>query len=477
MSATSKRAPNILFILIDDLGWRDISCYGSEFYETPNIDRLATQGMRFTDAYASCPVCSPTRASLLTGKSPARIGMTQAIGGCFTGALCDVPYLSFLPESEIALPRVLSEADYQSWHVGKWHLGERRFLPPLHGFDVNRGGCGWGLPKNGYFSPYGIPGFEDGPEGEYLTDRLTDEALDLISQRDRSRPFFLNLWHYAVHKPIEAPGHLVEKYREKAREMGLNAKQTIVEGEHLPYEMRKTARARRMVVQSNPVYAAMVENLDTNIGRVLNALQEDGCGEETLVVFTSDNGGDSTGPDPVTCNLPLSEGKGWMYEGGTRVDQIVRWPGVVQGGSVCQEPTISSDWYPTLLEAAGLPPDPVQHADGESILPLLRGEDMPRGPIFWHYPHYHHCGGRPACAVRHGDWKLIEHFEDGRLELFNLRDDIAEEHDLSAKEPERAVDMHGQLCAWREEVSALIPRRNPNWQPVADAERGDPAAI
>jgi arylsulfatase A-like enzyme len=403
--------------------------------------------------------------------------MTQAIGGRFTGALCDVPYLSYLPESEIALPRALSAAGYQSWHVGKWHLGEGRYSPELHGFDINRGGCGWGLPKKGYFSPYEIPGFEDGPEGEYLTDRLTDEAIDLITRRDRSRPFFLNLWHYAVHKPIQAPADLIAKYERKAQDMGLDQKEAIVEGEYLPFEMRKTERNRRRILQSDPVYAAMIENLDANIGRLLAALEQDGCAGETLVVFTSDNGGLSSSVTPITCNLPLCEGKGWMYDGGTRVSQIVSWPGVVEPGSVCDEPNISSDWYPTLLEAAGLPLNPVQHGDGRSILPLLRGEPMKRGPIFWHYPHYHHSGGRPARAVRDADWKLIEHFEDGRLELFNLREDIGENHDRSQTEPARLKDLHQSLKQWREDVAAILPRHNPNWVPPRHDELGDPAAV
>lgn len=472
-------SPNIVFILIDDLGWKDLSGYGSEFYETSRIDKLATEGMRFTDAYASCPVCSPTRASLLTGKSPARVGMTQAGGGRFVGALCDVPYLDYLPESEIALPKALAAAGYQSWHVGKWHLGEGRYGPKLHGFEVNRGGCGWGLPYKGYFSPYQIPGFEDGPEGEYLTDRLTDEAIQLIERRDRERPFFLNLWHYAVHKPIEAPEALVEKYRAKAKAMGLDRQQAIVEGEYLPFEMDKGKRNRRRLIQSDPAYAAMIENLDTNVGRLLDALERDGCAGDTLVVLTSDNGGLSSSLTPITCNLPLCEGKGWVYEGGTRVCQMARWPGVIAPGSQCSEPTVSSDWYPTLLDAAGLPPMPEQHADGVSLMPRLRGQPAKRGPICWHYPHYHHSGGRPACSIREGDWKLIEHFEDDRLELFNLRDDIEEQTNLIAQEPLRAKRLRERLAAWRREVEAIVPRRNSNWRPVVphEAERGDAAEV
>ena len=259
--------------------------------------------------------------------------------------------------------------------------------------------------------------------------------------------------------------------------MGRDDDDAMVEGEYFPFEERRTERNRRRRYQSDAGYAAMIENLDTNIGRLLDALEADGCAEETLIVFTSDNGGLSSSNTPITCNLPLCEGKGWMYDGGTRVSQIVRWPGVTEPGSLRQEPMISSDWYPTLLEAAHLPLDPIQHGDGKSLLPLLRGEPMERGPIFWHYPHYHHSGGRPACAIREGDWKLIEHFEDGRLELFNLRDDIGEQHDRSADLPDRTEAMHTCLKEWREEVAAILPRKNPNWRPANLDELGDAAEL
>jgi arylsulfatase A-like enzyme len=470
--------PNILFILIDDLGWRDLSCYGSDFYETPNIDRLAGEGLRFTDAYASCPVCSPTRASLLTGRYPARVGVTQFIGAHNVGRLGDVPYFHGLPLHEVSLAAVLREAGYQTWHVGKWHLGEQRTWPEAHGFEVNRGGCGWGTPHGGYFSPYRMPTLDDGPEGEYLTDRLTDEAIALMRNRDPDRPFFLNLWHYAVHIPLEAPEPLVEKYRQKAKDLGLDAQPAIEEGERFPAMHLRHRRIQRRVIQSDPVYAAMIENLDANIGRLLDALEAEGLAEETLVVFTSDNGGESNFPPSPTCNAPLAEGKGWMYEGGTRVCQFVRWPGVTTPGAISDEPTTSTDWYPTLLDAAGLPPRPDQHRDGVSILPLLRGEPMERGPIFWHYPHYSNQGETPACSVRDGDWKLIEHFEDGRLELFNLRDDLGEQHNRAEDDPERTRALHLRLIHWREQIEALIPKPNLNWTPPAELPEGvDPAEV
>ena len=417
---TGVGRPNIIFILIDDLGWRDLTCYGSAFYETPNLDRLAAGGLRFTDAYAACPVCSPTRASILTGKYPARVGVTQWIGGFGVGKLCDVPYHHALPINEVSLATALREGGYRTWHVGKWHLGEQSTWPEQHGFDVNRAGCGWGAPRKGYFSPYGCPTLEDGPPGEYLTDRLTDEAIQLIEHNDGT-PFFLNLWHYAVHTPIQAPRALIEKYEKKAQALGLDRQLAIIEGEYFPVQHKRTQRVQRRIIQSDPVYAAMIENLDTNIGRLLAALDRNGIADNTIIIFTSDNGGLATSEGSPTCNHPLAEGKGWMYEGGTRVSQIIRWPRVIAPGGVCSVSVTSTDFYPTLLAAAKLPLRPEQHRDGVSLMPVLRGRQrFPQRPIFWHYPHYSNQGGTPACAVRDGDWKLIEFFEDWHLELYHL---------------------------------------------------------
>ncbi len=469
--------PNILFLLIDDLGWRDVSCYGSSFYETPNIDRLSAQGMRFTDAYASCPVCSPTRASLMSGKYPARVGVTQFIGGHAVGKLCDVPYMHNLPQSERSIATALREGGYQTWHVGKWHLGERGTWPERHGFDVNVAGCGWGMPKQGFFSPWGLPNMADGPEGQNLTDALTDAAVNLIRQRDPARPFFLNMSHYAVHAPIQAPETLIEKYRAKAKRLGLDDSQALEPGEYHPCKHKRTERIMRRKYQSNAAYAAMVEHLDTAIGRLLDELDAQGLADDTLIVFTSDNGGLSTSEGSPTCNLPLNQGKGWMYEGGNRVCQIVRWPGVVKAGTESQTPCTSPDWYPTLLAAAGLAMDPQQHVDGVDLLPLLRGESMVRGPIYWHYPHYSNQGGTPASSVREGAWKLIEFFEDGKLELFNLRDDIGEEHDRSRDEPQRAKDLHRKLKNWQQEIEAMIPKVNRNYMPPQRGSDVDPAEV
>ncbi len=468
------KRPNILFILVDDLGWRDLACYGSTFYETPNLDRLAGEGMRFTDAYAACPVCSPTRASLLTGKYPATVGITDWIdwGGKRhpqRGRLIEAPYLKGLPASEVTLAHALREGGYRTWHVGKWHLGGPGRSPTDCGFDVNVGGCEWGMPQNGYFSPWGIPGMADAPEGTYLTDHLTDAAIDLIRQPD-TRPFFLHLSHYAVHTPIQAPPEWVAKYDSKARQLGLNRVNPLRDGEHFRTEHMRDEIVKHRVLQSDTTYAAMTENLDANIGRVLTALQETGQTENTLVIFTSDNGGLATGgfwegKCAPTCNLPLQAGKGWMYDGGTREPYIVRWPGRVKPGTVCRTPITSPDLYPTLLEAAGLPLRPAQHADGVSFMPALQGDaSFDRGPIFWHYPHYGNQGGMPGSSVRRGKWKLIEFFEDGRLELYDIFGDIGETVDLAAAHPDVVRVLHTQLAAWRRKVDARIPQPNSDWK-------------
>ena len=474
-------APNILLVLIDDLGWTDLTCYGSGFYETPNLDRLASEGLLFTDAYSSCPVCSPTRASIMSGKYPARVGVTQYIPGHAVGRLQDVPYFHALPISEHSIARALQDSGYQTWHVGKWHLGDARTAPERHGFDVNVAGLGWGMPQNGYFSPYGMSNLADGEDGEYLTDRLSDEAIRLIEGRDRSRPFFMNLAHYAVHIPIQPPPGLVDKYRRKAVAMGLDKQDVIVEGEPFGCQHLRYERVLRRIRQSDPAYAAMVENLDANIGRVLDCLAEQGLGDDTLVLFTSDNGGLATAnrhEGVPTSNAPLAEGKGWMYEGGTRVCQIARLPGTTTPGTVCEVPVTSTDLYPTFLEVAGCPPIPDQHRDGVSLAPLFRGRRaLSREAIFWHYPHYANQGGRPAAAVRRGDWKLIQHFEDDRLELFNLREDESETTNQALAQPQLLDEMHALLVAWQREVEALIPKPNPNYQPSALESGVDPAEV
>jgi arylsulfatase A-like enzyme len=487
------KQPNIVFILIDDMGWRDIGCYGSPFYETPHLDHFAARGMRFSDAYATCPVCSPTRASIMSGKYPATVGVTNFIGprenkpnnelvdlsgkrlteapftGDARGKRLDAPYTRYLPLTEASLASALREGGYRTWHVGKWHLGGEEFYPEHHGFDVNIGGCNWGMPRKGYYSPYGIVTLAEGPVGEYLTDRITDEAIRLIREgKDEKRPFFLNLWHYAVHTPIQPPpGTLVEKYRAKAEALGLHDSEALEEGERFPCEHKKHQRVTRRLFQSNPQYAAMVEHLDASIGRLLEALEESGKLDNTWIFFTSDNGGLSTAEGSPTSNAPLHEGKGWMYDGGVREPLIAAGPGLALPGSVCDVPVTATDFYPTFLELAGLPLRPEQHVDGVSLAGLLRGREnkLEREAIYWHYPHYGNQGGTPGSSVRMGDYKLIEFFEDGRLELYNLREDEGERHNLAGDRPELARSLHQRLVEWRESIEAKIPEANPDYVP------------
>ncbi|HEX4125736.1 MAG TPA: sulfatase, partial [Tepidisphaeraceae bacterium] len=455
--------PNILFILLDDLGWKDLGCYGSPFYQTPHLDTLADQGMRFTDAYAACPVCSPTRASILTGQYPARVGITNWIPGNPHGKLLGVPFFHALPKNQTTIAAALKRAGYRSYHVGKWHLGPEGNGPAEFGFDVNIAGSHWGSPYNGYFSPWGMPHLPDTEEGKYLTDELTDHAIRLIRENGE-QPFFMYFAHYAVHIPIQAPADLIAKYEAKARELGLDQAKTFQQGEFFPIDEKCDQRVVRRLIQSDPAYAAMIENLDTNIGRLLAALDAAGKADDTIVVFTSDNGGLSTAEGSPTCNAPLSEGKGWMYDGGVREPLLIRYPRMIRPGSACSAPVTSPDFFPTFLEAAGLPLMPEQHADGTSLMPLLRGDSLGSRPIFWHYPHYSNQGGTPACAIRRDDWKLIEFFEDNHLELYNLRTDISEQNDLAAEHSGLATELHDQLVTWRRALEAKIPAPNPNYQ-------------
>ncbi|MFP4029167.1 MAG: sulfatase [Candidatus Brocadiia bacterium] len=462
------KPPNFVFILIDDMGWKDIGCYGSTFYETPNIDQIAGEGMKFTDGYAACPVCSPTRASILSGKYPATVGVTDWIdwgGFCHPrrGVLVDAPYIDHLPSGEKSLAATLNEAGYATWHLGKWHLGKEDYYPDKHGFEENIGGCEWGLPTNGYFSPWNNPTMENAEEGKYLPDHLTDEAIRLIRENDE-RPFYLNMCYYCVHGPIQAKKALVERYEKKVKELGLDTVKTFEVDGPFPIEGKKDRQIKRRLVQSDPDYAAMIQSLDENIGHLMEAIKDEGEENNTVVVFTSDNGGLATAEGSPTCNSPLAEGKGWMYEGGVREPLIVKWPGVTEPGSVCCEPVTSPDFYPTLLEMAGLGPLPEQHTDGISLVPLLKGaRSIDREAIFWHYPHYGNQGGTPGSSIRSGDYKLIEFFEDGHLELYNLREDISEEHNIAELQPERVERMHGMLKDWRDSIEAQIPERNPDW--------------
>ena len=410
-----ERPPNIVVFLVDDLGATDLGCFGSTFYETPNVDRLAAEGMRFTGAHTACPVCSPTRASILTGRYPQRTGITdyinprganQPLNWTRNTQLLPAKYSDHLKLKERTIAEELHDAGYATFFAGKWHLGGTGYLPTDQGFDINKGGLDWGQPKS-YFSPYGNPLLPDGPRGESLTLRLADETCKFIAA-NRERPFFAYLSFYSVHLPLRATKEGIAKYEAKAAKLPSDK-----------IEFGRERDSKWRLVQKHPTYAAMVEATDTAIGMVLDKLNELKLADNTLVIFTSDNGGLATGEGCPTSNLPLRAGKGWMYEGGIRVATIVRWPGVVAPGTTCATPIISMDYFPTLLEAAGKSMTTPKPIDGVSIVPLLRGKSIPERVFYWDYPHYGNQGGAPASAVRDGRWKLIEWREDGALELYD----------------------------------------------------------
>ena len=438
------RPPNIVFLLIDDLGATDLGCYGSGYHETPHLDQLARDGMKFTQAYSACTVCSPTRAAVLTGKAPARLHLTDWIAGHDRPhARLTIPeWTKHLPEAEETVAERLKTRGYATASIGKWHLGGPEHYPEKHGFDLNVGGTDAGSPPS-YFSPYRIATLRDGPEGEFLTDRLTREAESFI-EKHADQPFFLYLPHYAVHTPIQGKPEVVAKYQAKKAAGG----------------------------HANPVYAALLESVDDSVGRLRATLKRLALDEHTLFVFTSDNGGLSgtvgaqgwrRGP---TDNSPLRLGKGSPYDGGVRVPLLVAWPGVVEPGSECDTPVISYDHLPTLLEATQTPLKPGQVVDGVSLLPLLTQKGaLAREAIYWHYPHYHPGGSTPHSAVREGDWKLIEFFEDERTELYNLRRDPGEADNVAAVEADVALRLQDKLRRWRESVGAQMPALNPQHDP------------
>ncbi len=452
---------NIVFILVDDLGYMDIGANNPQtFYETPNVNRLASTGMRFTNAYAACPVCSPTRASILTGKYPVRTGITDYInpargnqpeGWKRNTRLLPAPYNDRLALQEVTLAEALKEAGYATFFAGKWHLGPEGFHPENQGFEINKGGCEWGNPHGGnkYFSPYGNPRLSDGPPGEHLPDRLATETVRFI-ETHRDRPFLAYLSFYSVHTPLMAREDLTQKYLKKTEKV-----------EHKGPDFGTEGERQVRLVQDHAVYAAMVEAMDLSVGKVLDALARLQLDDKTAVFFMSDNGGLSTSEGSPTSNVPLRAGKGWLYEGGIREPMLIRWPGVAKPGSVCDVAVTSTDFYPTILEMTGLPLRPRQHLDGVSLVPLLKGGTLKRGPLFWHYPHYGNQGGAPGGAVRDGDWKLIEWYEGGRIELYNLRDDISEKNNVAAAQPDRATRLHEQLREWRKQLEAKRPGPNP----------------
>jgi arylsulfatase A-like enzyme len=497
-----QKRPNVVFFLVDDLGWRDLGCYGSEFYETPNIDRFAQQGVRFTQAYATCHVCSPTRASILTGKYPARLHLTDWLPGRREfpfQKLKNAEIHQHLPLKEITIAEALKENGYRTAHIGKWHLGEEPFGPRQQGFDIQIPKWNKGWPKAGYHAPFKLNGLAE-KKGDYLTDRLTDEAEEFI-ESSRNDPFFLYLSHYAVHDPIQGRADLVAKYQKKLAQLQRGkGPQFVLEGnpdvknplskEELNARMKLPNWAGYKVLpdrtvkikqhQDNVQFAAMVESVDESLGRVLAKLKALKLHENTIVILFSDNGGMSGGnfgnPNRVvspnqldrafsTSNLPLRGAKGWLYEGGIREPLIVHWPQQGQRGKTCDVPVISTDFYPTILEMTGLAPMPKQHADGVSIASLVKGASkLDRKAIYWHFPHYSNHGMQsPGGAVRAGDYKLLEYFENNTVQLFNLKDDIGEQHDLAQVEPTKAAELRAMLHAWRKDVSARMMLPNPDY--------------
>jgi len=504
--AVSAKGPNIVFFLVDDLGWTDVGSFGSTFYETPNIDKFAEDGVKFTNAYAACHVCSPTRASILTGKYPARNNMTDWISGRLDYPFqqyLNVPTVQALPFEEITIAETLRGHGYKTAAVGKWHLGVAPAQPDAHGFD-------WHIPRNWnrgapnrtFYAPYGLEGLEDAPEGEYLTDRLTDEALGFID-KNKDDPFFLYLAHFAVHDPIHGRLDLVDKYEKKLKANPIKGDTPyVLEGnpdvdeplsrEYLNEAIKKEPWSGYGVLpertvkikqyQDNTHFAGMVEAIDDSLGRILAMLEDLGIDDNTIVIFFADNGGMAgmnvhfphrTVPEDKldvafsTSVLPLRGAKGWLYEGGIRVPCIVKWPGQGDRGAVSEEPIISTDFYPTLLEMTGLPLVEEQHKDGVSIVPLLKGADsLDRDAIYWHFPHYSNHGMQPpAGAIRSGDYKLLEYYENYNVQLFNLREDIGEQNNLADAMPEKVSKLRGMLREWRKEVDAQMNALNPDYSP------------
>jgi len=457
--AAPARRPNVVFILCDDLGACDLACYGADLHETPRLDRLAMQGVRFTAGFASSSVCTPTRAAIMTGKHPARLGMTIWAEAAEQPPKPRKPQRLIPPKAEhnlelteTSIATYLHRAGYQTALVGKWHLGDAHHYPETHGFDINIGGTCWGAPQT-FFWPYSgvgwfgkefryVPHLEGGKSGEHLTDRLTDEALHVIDTAG-DRPFFLYLSHHAPHTPIEAKPEDVAYFERK-----------VSDGLHHHY----------------PTYAAMVKEIDDSVGRVTKRLEERGLADNTIVIFTSDNGGftghNMATKENCTDNWPLRSGKGSLYEGGVRVPFIVRWPGVVSPQSVSNEPVSTTDLFYTLLAATGAAGDAVLPTDGLDLAPVLKDPQarLDRDALYFHYPHYYETT-TPVSSVRTRRWKLLEYYEDGRRELYDLQADPSEERDLAATNPAEVERLTEKLHAWRSEVGARLPTPNPAWQP------------
>ncbi len=458
MACSSVEKPNVLFILVDDLGWSDLGCYGSSFYHTPNLDGLAEHSIRFTNAYSASPVCSPTRAALMTGRHPVRVGITDWIPGMSEGShknfLLNCPEdLHNMPLEEVTLAETFRDQGYKTFFAGKWHLGEHEeFWPLSQGFEINQGGNHKGSPTfpggKGYYAPYGNPCLSEGPEGEYLTDRLTDESIRFMESAGED-PFFLYLSFYTVHTPIQGCIDYDALYLEKQRLLPDSGRM----------EVRKEHDGITRINQTDPRYAAMVHSMDANVGRLLLSLKESGKMKNTIVIFTSDNGGLSTTPRAgPTSVVPLRAGKGWCYEGGIRVPLIISYPGMKSAGRVSDQPVISMDLYPTLKELAGVQDPRDSLLDGQSLVPYCQNpEKVENRVLVWHYPHYHGSSWRPGSAIRNKQWKLVEFYENQSVELYDLSVDLSEQNNLSLAYPELADSLRQQLHKKLENLGADYP--------------------
>ncbi|MFT6807160.1 MAG: arylsulfatase A-like enzyme [Saprospiraceae bacterium] len=464
-SVAEKKQPNFLFILADDLGYHDLSCMGSTYYETPNIDRIANEGVVFTGGYAACQVCSPSRASIMTGKFPSRHGITDWIGAK-TGEdwrkagrynkLLPPEYVHTLSKEYVTLPEAMKEGGYKTFFAGKWHLGQEGSWPTDHGFDINKGGWDKGSPMGGYYAPWDNPNLESTTDGESLTMRLAKETSNFISE-NKEEPFFAFLSFYAVHGPIQTTEDKWKKYRDKAEAQGIK--------DH-GFEMSKFLPIRQ--VQDNPIYAGLLETMDDAVGRVLNTLDELGLAENTIVIFTSDNGGVAAGDAFATSNLPLRGGKGYQYEGGIRAPYFIRAPQRIKAGSKIETPVTGTDFYPTILDIAGLSLKPEEHQDGKSLLPIIKGEKLDARPLVWHYPHYGNQGGEPSSIIRKGEWKLIHYYEEDREELFNLTSDAKELIDIAENHPEKVKQLDAELFEILNATGARFPTKDPLYNAISE---------
>jgi len=455
--AFAKQPTHFLFFLVDDMGMMDLGTYGSTFHETPNIDKLANTGMKFNLGYAACPVCSPTRASIMTGRHPVRVDITDWIPGQSnkkTNKLLHPNDRDNLALEEITIAEELKLHGYQTFFAGKWHLGNEGHWPTDQGFDFNIGGHHKGSPPGGYYAPWTNPALKSKKKGEYLTERLTEESIRFLEQRDKEKPFLLYLSYYNIHTPIQAYKKRIDHYVTKAKK--------TFEG-NTPTRPEHDGKTRMR--QDNPALASMVAAVDDSVGTLLAKLDELGLSDDTVVIFFSDNGGLSTKPKMGPgSNSPLRAGKGWLYEGGVREPTIIRAPGVTKAGSISNEPIVSMDFFPTMLELAGLPPKPNFHADGLSIVPVLKGKKGKTRSLYWHYPHYHGSTWRPGSSIRDGDWKLIKFYDYEKVELYNLKNDPSESKDLSKQNPEKTQKLENKLIAWQNRLNAKLPRPNPDYK-------------